>query len=79
MLTQPARYGDKRFVYHINYTREKLMKLIRMLREKHPKVTIITKTNEWALRNGILIKHKNYENKTTMIESEEKKKRKPQI
>jgi predicted RNA-binding protein with PUA-like domain len=46
MLTKPARYGDKRFVYHINYTREKLMKLIRILREKHPNVTIITKTNE---------------------------------
>lgn len=46
MLTQPARYGNKRFVYHINYTREKLMELIRILREKHPNVTIVTKTNE---------------------------------
>ena len=46
MLTKPARYGGKRFVYHINYTREKLMELIRMLRAKHPNATIITKTNE---------------------------------
>lgn len=46
MLMKPARYGGKRFVYHINYTREKLIKLIRILREKHPNVTIITKTNE---------------------------------
>ena len=30
----------------ISMTRHELMELIRMLREKHPNVTIITKTNE---------------------------------
>lgn len=46
MLTKPARYGDKLFVYHINYTREKLMELIRILQDKHPKIIISKKINE---------------------------------
>ena len=45
MLTKPTRYGDKRLGYHINYTREKLMGLIRFLQDKHPKIKI-PKKNE---------------------------------
>ena len=40
---QPPRYGDKRYVCHINYNREKLMELIRILKEKHPNIKIKTK------------------------------------
>ena len=43
MEIQPPRYGDKRYVYHINYNREKLMELISILKEKHPNIKIKTK------------------------------------
>ena len=43
MLTKPPIYGDKRYVYHINYSREKLMRLLQSLKEKHPMAIVQTK------------------------------------
>lgn len=43
MLTKPPLYGDKRYVYHINYNRAKLMSLIQLLKEKHPVAIVLPK------------------------------------